>query len=93
MQTYYALDIQMDEAAEKLAARAEGQDATEAALRLANAKAAEIARLEPQALVIGADQILVCDGVWYDKPADLAAARRQLQELAALTTEYPVASP
>jgi septum formation protein len=71
----------LDEAAVKQAARAEGLDATAAALRLADAKAAAIARLEPQALVIGADQILVCDGLWYDKPADLAAARRQLQAL------------
>jgi septum formation protein len=31
--------------------------------------------------VIGCDQILVCDNVWYDKPADLAAARRQLLAL------------
>ncbi len=71
----------IDEAAVKRAARSEGLDASAAALRLADAKAAEIARLEPQALVIGADQILACEGVWYDKPAELAAARRQLLAL------------
>jgi septum formation protein len=71
----------IDEAAIKDAARSEGLDATAAALRLADAKAAWVARQEPQALVVGADQILVCDGAWYDKPEDLAAARRQLLAL------------
>jgi septum formation protein len=40
---------------------------------------------EPEALVIGADQMLVCtiDGTerWFDKPADLAAARGHLRSL------------
>ena len=71
----------IDEAGVKRAARSEGLDALAVALRLADAKAAEIARHEPQALVIGADQILVCDGTWYDKPENLAAARRQLLAL------------
>ena len=31
--------------------------------------------------MIGADQILVCDGVWFDKPLDVAAAREQLRAL------------
>ena len=44
---------------------------------LAEAKARAVAdRNIPQALVIGADQILVCADEWFDKPADLAAARR-----------------
>ena len=72
---------EVDEASLKQAARADGLDATAAALRLANAKAAWAARTDPEALVIGADQILDCDGVWYDKPVDVAAARRQLLEL------------
>ena len=71
----------VDEAALKSAARSEGLSAAGTAMRLANAKAARVAREEPQALVIGADQILECDGVWYDKPPDLAAARRQLLAL------------
>jgi septum formation protein len=32
-------------------------------------------------MVIGADQILVCDGAWFDKPPDIAAAREQLRTL------------
>jgi septum formation protein len=71
----------VDESALKLAARSEGVDATETAIRLANAKAAMVAHAETQALVIGADQILECEGTWYDKPPDLAAARRQLLAL------------
>ena len=71
----------IDEAAIRDAARAEGAEATEAALRLAELKAERVARRRPAALVIAADQILVCDGRWYDKPADLAIARAQLAAL------------
>jgi septum formation protein len=71
----------VDETALKRAAQSEQADAATAALRLADAKAARVAAAEPDALVIGADQIVVCDGAWFDKPADLAAARIQLQTL------------
>jgi septum formation protein len=71
----------VDEAAIKQAARAEGASATDAALLLAEMKAARIAARAPAALVIGADQILVCDGQWFDKPLDVAAARAQLLAL------------
>lgn len=71
----------IDEAAIKRAARSAGLEASAAALRLADAKAAWVAGQDPQALVIGADQILDCDGTWYDKPEDLPAARRQLLAL------------
>jgi septum formation protein len=81
----------IDETACKQAARSEGLDAAATALRLADAKAAWIAAQEPQALVIGADQILVCDGAWYDKPEDIAAARRQLLTLRGRTHELATA--
>jgi septum formation protein len=71
----------IDEAAIKRAAQAAGENAGTAALLLADAKAAQVAAAEPEALVIGADQILVCDGAWFDKPPDLAAARGQLLAL------------
>ena len=61
--------------------RAAGRSAGEAALALAVAKALSVARRRPNAVVIGADQILVCDGVSFDKPADLGAARKQLHWL------------
>lgn len=50
-------------------------------MALAEAKASTIAARHPGALVIGADQLLVCGEVWLDKPSDLATARRQLREL------------
>ncbi len=31
--------------------------------------------------MIGADQILVCEQTWFDKPADLATVRTQLRSL------------
>ncbi len=69
----------VDEAAVKREAVATGLPPAHAALRLAELKAAAID--DPDALVIGADQILVCDGRWFDKPSNLAAARANLQAL------------
>ncbi|HWX48023.1 MAG TPA: Maf family protein [Roseomonas sp.] len=71
----------VDEAALKAAAQAEGIPPAEAAILLAEAKAQRIARREPEAVVIGADQLLVCEGRWFDKPEDLAGAREQLGAL------------
>ncbi|MBL6078002.1 Maf family protein [Belnapia sp. T18] len=71
----------VDEAAIKESARAEGIPPGEAAMLLAEAKAQRIARRHPEALVIGADQLLVCEGRWFDKPPDMAAARAQLLAL------------
>jgi len=72
----------VDEAAIKDAARAEGIPAAETALMLAEAKAGRLSRRDPDAVVIGADQMLVCEGEWFDKPADAAAAEAQLARLA-----------
>ena len=71
----------VDEAAIKESARAEGIAPGEAAMLLAEAKAQRLARRHPEALVIGADQMLVCEGRWFDKPPDMAAARAQLLAL------------
>ena len=53
------------------------------ALALATAKAEKVARQLAirGALVIGADQMLVCEQHWFDKPAGIAAARAQLLAL------------
>lgn len=69
----------IDEAMVKRATRVAGGTAEQAALALASLKAAAIG--DPDALILGCDQILVCDGVWFDKPANLEAARRQLLDL------------
>ncbi len=71
----------VDEADVKQAARAEGASAEDTALLLASLKAERIARRHPDALVIGGDQMLVCEGTWFDKPPDMAAARAQLLAL------------
>ena len=71
----------VDEAAIKESARAAAMPAEDAAILLAEAKAERIAARAPEALVIGADQLLVCEGQWFDKPPDIAAARSQLQRL------------
>jgi septum formation protein len=78
---FEALPAAVDEAAIKESAQAEGISPADAALMLADAKAERITRRDPEALVIGCDQLLVCEGRWYDKPSELAAARAQLQAL------------
>jgi septum formation protein len=71
----------VDEDTVKRTFKAAGAGARECALALAEAKACRISQRCPSALVVGADQILVCDSVWFDKPADMAAARAQLLQL------------
>ena len=67
----------IDEAAIKASLRETGPD--ECALTLAGLKAARIRSMDD--IVIGADQLLVCGDEWFDKPADLDAARAQLLRL------------
>lgn len=81
----------VDEAAFKEAARAEGLGALDVAMALAELKAGRISARFPEALVIGADQMLVADGRWYDKPRDLAEARAQLLSLSGAREELPTA--
>lgn len=71
----------VDEEEIKLAARAEGAPVEDVAEALAELKAQRVTRKHPGALVIGADQMLECEGHWFDKPADREAARAQLQDL------------
>ena len=72
---------ELDEGVFKQACRVQGRDAAECALALAEAKARQVAVRCDRAVVIGADQLLVCGEVWFDKPADLGQARTQLQVL------------
>jgi septum formation protein len=51
------------------------------ALALAQAKAAAVAQVHPAGFVIGADQLLVCDGSIFDKPSDMAEAAAHLRAL------------
>ncbi|WP_395458880.1 Maf family protein [Azospirillum melinis] len=71
----------VDEDEVKAAGRAEGVPADAVAEALAELKAQRITRRHPGALVVGADQMLDCEGRWFDKPADRATARAQLLDL------------
>jgi septum formation protein len=81
----------VDEAALKEALRAEDAAAEDAAVALAELKAQHVARLLPEAIVLGADQILACEGRWFDKPRDRADARGQLGDLAGRRHELATA--
>jgi nucleoside triphosphate pyrophosphatase len=82
----------LDEAALKAGFKTAGRDAGDCALALAEAKAQRIASRMPGALVLGADQLLVCDGEWFDKPPDRAAARAQLVALRGKRHVLPTAA-
>jgi septum formation protein len=71
----------VDEDEIKAAFRAERREAGECAASLAETKAARVSRRHPGALVVGADQMVVCDGAWFDKPESIAQARTHLLAL------------
>ena len=71
----------IDEGAVKAAMQADKATPMACALTLAGMKAARIR--DDDALVIGADQLLVCEDEWFEKPLDIEAARRQLDRLRA----------
>ena len=55
-----------------------GESPADRALRLAMAKASAVARTDPDALVIGSDQVAELDGQVLDKPGSVERARAQL---------------
>src|SRR3546814_11435167 len=65
----------IDEEEVKASFRAEGADAATVAQALAELKAQRVSGRHPGALVIGVDQMLDCNGVWFDKPVDRPHAR------------------
>lgn len=71
----------VDEAAVKDAMRLETDNPARVAEVLAELKATRVSARYPGVIVIGADQMLDCDRVWFDKPADRPAARAQLAAL------------
>lgn len=78
---FAVIPAEVDEAAIRHTARADGLSAAETALLLARLKAMQVSACDPLALVIGADQLLVCDGEWFEKPQTRAAARADLIRL------------
>jgi septum formation protein len=71
----------VDEQAVRDGMLAEGAPARDIADALAELKARRVASRHPERLVLGADQVLVADGIIHEKPADRAAARAQLASL------------
>jgi len=59
----------------------EGWSVEETALSLAKAKADFVSQKFTQSLVIGCDQMMDCEGTWFDKPTSLLAAAEQLKFL------------
>jgi septum formation protein len=62
-----------------------GEPARDYALRVAGDKAIAVSSRFPEAIVIGADTIVVCETQILEKPADVADARRMLAMLSART--------
>ena len=59
----------------------QGADVETVAASLARAKADEVRKRHAHALVIGADQIIECEGKWFDKPQDRDSAAKTLRTL------------
>lgn len=68
-----------------------GETPAALALRLALAKAREVAARHPQAVVIGADQVCDLDGEPIGKPGDHARAVAQLRRLSGRTAVFQTA--
>lgn len=88
--TFETLPAHVDEDAVKEAMKAEAAPPAHIAETLAEMKAIKISqkclnRGAKGALVIGADQMLDCNGVLFDKPEDLTHARAHLQALSGKT--------
>jgi septum formation protein len=75
------IPARVDESELKLSLKQQGADQETAAIALAELKALQVSRSRPGRLVLGADQMLDCDGAWFDKPESRAAAKTQLLSL------------
>jgi septum formation protein len=71
----------VDEAVVRDAMRAEHADGRAIAGALAELKALRVSASDSEALVLGADQVLVCEDALLSKPETIPAARSQLQWL------------
>lgn len=76
-----AVAARIDEASVRDSIEAAVNTPEDLAIALANAKAANVAAQYPDHVVIGADQLLICNGRRLDKATDLKEAHRHLKEL------------
>ena len=61
--------------------KGEGLSVRETALKLSFAKALAVSEKYPGLYIIGADQMMACEGQRYDKPVDQEEAKKQLMDL------------
>jgi septum formation protein len=88
---FTVMPAKIDERAVEAPLAASARSPAEIAAALAEAKALSVAAARPEALVIGADQVLSADGRVWHKPANLAEARDQLIALSGRTHELHAA--
>ncbi len=79
--TFEIMPPSVDEEEMKYSMRAAGATAAETAVSLAELKAMRISKHFPDHFIIGADQMLECGSLWFDKPADRDHARAHLTAL------------
>ena len=87
-----ACPAHVDEDGLKQAARAEGMTGLDAASLIAGMKAQKISAAEPDAFVIGSDQLLVEGEDWYSKPESRDDAAATLKALAGKTHQLVTAA-
>lgn len=81
----HAEPARVDEEEMKLSGQAAGMKPPEVAEALAALKAFKLARKYGAGYVVGGDQMLECDGRWFDKPVDRADAAGHLRLLSGRT--------
>jgi septum formation protein len=79
--SFEVLAAHVDEEEIKRAMAHENAPAAQVAEVLAELKAGRVSKARPDALVLGADQVLECEGRLFDKPKDLNEARSHLEFL------------
>jgi len=82
----------VDEDEIKRSMHAEGASVDDVAIKLAEHKARRVAQRWPGAIVIGSDQMLDCNDVWFDKPVDRAHAEAHLRALSGKTHRLATAA-
>ena len=89
----FEVDVpRLDESSIKKSLLSEGQSPRNIADALAEMKALRVGQRNPDRIVLGADQILVCDGRIYSKPNDRTEARSQLEALSGKTHQLLTAA-
>ena len=79
--SFEILPADIDEDAVKKKKRAEGCSVKDIAQTLSDLKAEKVSEQRREAFVVGADQMLESDGLWFDKPSNVRDARDQFMKL------------